>query len=191
MLCVATPICWGHSYAQEHHTNYSRCYKNYPMGLKLKGDGCRQHPNQCEQCVYRKLWRLRTPGATLHHQKKKNQRDRLGNEMQRYRLGGIWQELWQTGRITSNSILLSVWRDRCRSTTPAWCQLWRIVQTYTLTKQALNKVATANSTMERNNCSTSHTLGLRDQHHLGQRYIMQCASGLYKMSAWCEWGMWI
>ena len=38
------------SYAQKHHKNYNRCYKNYPMRAvewihrKDKGDGCRHHP---------------------------------------------------------------------------------------------------------------------------------------------------
>ena len=64
------------------------------------------------------------------------------------------EESWQAGRhtpntgISSKATLPSAWRDRC--TTPVCCQLWHYgAETWTLTKQAQNKLAAAQTKMER------------------------------------------
>ena len=64
------------------------------------------------------------------------------------------EESWQAGRhtrntgISSKATLPSAWRDKC--TTPVCCQLWHYgADTWTLTKQAQNKLAAAQTKMER------------------------------------------
>ena len=65
------------------------------------------------------------------------------------------EESWQAGRhmpntgISSKATLPSAWKDKC--TTPVCCQLWHNygAETWTLTKQAQNKLAAAQTKMER------------------------------------------
>ena len=71
------------------------------------------------------------------------------------------EESWQAGRHTpttgtsSKATLPSAWRDRC--TTSVCCQLWHYgAETWTLTKQAQNKLAAAQTKMERSALSITY-----------------------------------
>ena len=105
------------------------------------------------------------------------------------------EESWQSGRHTPNTgiyskaTLPSAWRDMC--TTRVCCQLWHYVaETWTLTKQAQNKLAAAQIKMERSLRSKPHTR--IEGQHLGQRVSNvrkwngpgQCISTASKTAGW-------
>ena len=77
--------------------------------------------------------------------------DNVTASRKRTRIKRYNEESWQAGPntgISSKDTLPSAWRDRC--TTPVCCQLWyNGAETWTLTKHAQNKRATAQTKMER------------------------------------------
>ena len=120
------------------------------MGLKNehrkdKGDGCRQHPNKREQCADRKCTRLRVLGTTLQPQG--NEPGRRDTTKNHGRLGGIRQTL---GHLQ---------KQHCHLPEETGVQLLCAAsydikknygaETWTLTKQAHNKLAAAQTKMER------------------------------------------
>ena len=107
---------------------------------KDKGDGCRQHPYKREQCADRECPRLRVLGTTLQPQgKEPGQRDTTKNHG---RLGGICQT---PGYLQ---------KQPCHLPEETGVQLLCAAMTYgaetwTLTKHAQNKLAAAQTKMER------------------------------------------
>ena len=106
-----------------------------------KGDGCRQHPYKREQCADRKCPRLRVLGTTLQPQgKERGQRDTTKNHG---RLGGIRQT---PGYLQKQPCHLPEETQVYNS-----CVLPAMTygaETWTLTKQAQNKLAAAQTKME-------------------------------------------
>ena len=79
--------------------------------------------------------------------------DNITKSRKRTMTKGYSEESWHTGRHTPNTgtsskaTLPHAWRDRC--TSPVCCQLSHGADTWTLTKQAHNKLTAAQTKMER------------------------------------------
>ena len=114
------------------------------MGLKMniaktKVMFCRQHPNKGKQCADRKCPMLRVLGTTLQPQgKEPGQRDTTKNHC---RLGGIRQT---PGHLHKQPCHLSE-----ETGVQLLCAASYGAETWTLTKQAQNKLAAAKPKMER------------------------------------------
>ena len=125
-----------------HIIRHNSCLTGLKMNIaKTKGDGCRQHPYKREQCADRKYPRLRVLGTTLHPQgKEPGQRDTTKNHG---RLGGIAKHR----DIFKSNLTICLKRQVYNSSVlPAMIYG---AETWTLTKQAQNKLAAAQTKMER------------------------------------------
>ena len=138
-----------YSYAQKHHKNYNRCYKNYPMKVvecclkmniaKTKVMVVDKTPINMNNVLIENI--LRVLGTTLQPQgKTPGQRDTTKNHG---RLGGIRQT---PGYLQNQHCHQPEERGvqlLCAASYDIWCR------DLTLTKQAQNKIAATQTKMER------------------------------------------
>ena len=127
-----------YSYAQKHHKNYNICYKNYPMKVDKWVDNT---PINVSNVLIENV-----PGYVYlrqHYSLKENNQDK---EIQRRIMAG-WAAYARHRDIFTSNLAICLKRQVYNS-----CVLPAMTygaETWTLTKQAQNKLAAAQTKMER------------------------------------------
>ena len=148
-----------YSYAQKHRKNYNRCYKNYPMKVgewiskmniaKTKVMVVDNTPINVNNVLIENVQGYVYLGQ--HYSLKENNQDK---ELQRRIMPG-WAAYAKHGDIFKSNLAICLKRQVCNS-----CVLPAMTygaETWTLTKQAHNKLAAAQTKMERRMLNITYT----------------------------------